>query len=126
MECGSRFGCRIPGVAINIADTRAVLPSEPGLALSNNLSLETRQLENVGAHSSVICSGDPVAGQLLVCCVPGCGGCVSMLPARALCSCPQCEADIPALRCVSSVECVPAVAELVFAEALHWWDLGSS
>lgn len=54
----------IPGVAINIADSRAVLPS--GLALLNNLSLETRQLKNVGAHISVICSGDPPADQLLV------------------------------------------------------------
>lgn len=87
-KCGSRFGCRVPPlVAINIADTRAVLPSELELVLLNNLSLETRQLENVGAHSSVICSGDPTADQLLVCSVPGCGGWVSMLPPTALCAC---------------------------------------
>lgn len=75
----------IPGVAMNIADSRAVLPS--GLALLNNLSLKTTQLKNIGAHISVICSGDPPAAQLLVYSVPGYGGCVSMLPPRALCTC---------------------------------------
>lgn len=60
-KCGSRSGWLIPGVAISTADSRAVLPSEPGLALLNNLSLEARQLENVGAHGSIPCSGNPLA-----------------------------------------------------------------
>lgn len=122
-ECGSRFGCLIPGVAINIADGRAVLPSEPELALLNNMSLETRQVENVGAHGSVLCSGDALAGQLLVCSVPGFrGGFPCPLPGHCE-HAEQCEAHIPALKCGSSVECTAAVAGLGFAEALHRWEV---
>lgn len=43
-KCGSRFCCLIPDVAVNIADSRAVLPSELGLSLLNNLSLESWQI----------------------------------------------------------------------------------